>query len=57
MIGRILKLTKVENKTKNEAYNIVAEELSKFWIYGLNIYPSHNVKIIKKMKKSDIEGK
>ena len=39
VIGRVLKLTKGEGKTKFEAYQQIAQELTEFWIYGLNIYP------------------
>ena len=39
VIGRILKLTKGENKSKFEAYHQIAQELTEFWVYGLNIYP------------------
>ena len=55
IISRILKLTKGESRTKNEAYSKVAEELSEFWIYGFNIYPL-SIKRIKDKLKSIYEG-
>ena len=55
IISRILKLTKGESRTKNEAYSQVAEELSEFWIYGFNIYPL-SIKRIKDKLKSIYEG-
>jgi hypothetical protein len=51
VIGRILKLSKEDRCPKSQAYHIAAEELSDFWIFGLNIYPMNMMNIEKKIKK------
>ena len=50
VIGRVIKLTKGENMNKSDAYSTVADELSEFWIYGLNIYPLSTNRIKDKVK-------
>ena len=50
VIGRVLKLTKEENWNKVEAFSLVADELTEFWVYGLNIYPLSINRIKDKIK-------
>ena len=46
VIGRIHQLVVREKRAKRDAYRITAEELSNIWIYGLNVFPVHNIHII-----------
>jgi hypothetical protein len=55
VIGRVLKLTQADHQTKVEAYLHVAEEITEFWIYCLNIYPV-NLTHIRSQVKSIYEG-
>ena len=50
VIGRVLQLTQSENYSKSEAYNVITDELTEFWIYGLNIYPLSTNRIKDKVK-------
>ena len=50
VIGRVLKLTQADHQTKVEAYSQVADEITEFWIYCLNIYPVNFTHIREKVK-------
>ena len=55
VLGRLLRLIQTDHLSKYEAYGAVSEELSEFWIYGLNIYPI-NLNNIKNKVKTIYEG-
>ena len=50
VMGRILGLTRDGKLSKTEAYKLVAQELSEFWIFGLNVYPLGKQNIVEMLK-------
>ena len=61
VISRVNRLLKQHSEvgqriTRENAFNIVAEELSQFWIFGLNVYPCSIHGIVNRIRLS-FEGR